>query len=135
MEAADLLNAIIDHKNKNPAIFCLDVGQIEDYFKVERKLAVEALKRLENEGHGTYISGRHGKKTRILFHRAVPTDQPEKTGAAANKHEGLDVQERVFKFREFQFSASRDIQIELPRDLTRMEAEKISQFILSCVSA
>jgi hypothetical protein len=139
-EESPVVKAICDHmgnrlNNQSETFLHRMLAHLErDGIDVRRGEAIHAFRRLEEAECGRYIEGRHGWKSRFVW--SVKSRQ---VGAAAR---GLGVVAELEVDDEVEKAADDDmidhsyvlrpelsISFELPADLTRNEAERLSLFI------
>jgi hypothetical protein len=128
----------------------VDVDRLAAVVEVPRPDVVRALKAFEKAGLGRYISGRRGLKSR--FRRsvnlvAVARDASGQAGdidevslAASSEDEALDatgalsdVSRNGSSDRTYEFPLRRNvlISLDLPKDLTSSEADRLANYIRS----
>ena len=90
----------------------------------ERVEVVGLLQRAGKRGYGRFVVGRGSNKTRVVW---KSSEAPDRQRASATE-ESVAIRpslEHVFPLKEF------NVQLTLPRDLTSLEAERISRFVAS----
>lgn len=130
----EIVQKIIELRARAGSPDVTTVDEVIDDLGVDRVVAVEALKKLEEKKLGEFIVGRGSSgefKTRVKWHRSPSnTSQPGLNQSLARK----DLNARTLKTYMFPLDAVHELKLELPRDLTTSEAERICQYVRSLVS-
>lgn len=112
---------------------------LREGMEVTRQEIIEIMKGLQALGLGEFIPGRHSKPSRFAWARSaievgqVATGESEKidlsgTGFARDPIDG-DADEDEFREHQFHLRPDFVASIELPVDLTPLEAERLAAFV------
>jgi len=106
----------------------ISVDEILKEFDVERKLAVEALKKLGDEGKGRYIVGRGSFPTRLEWGRGQTIGDKGEPPPLIGR-QTVPVDNTAYVEYTCPLDNNRDAKLRLPRDLSQEEADLISRFV------
>jgi hypothetical protein len=132
MSLDELVSAILSHAPRDKWVTADDIIKMFELESVDRKAAVEALKKLENQGEGRYIVGRGTFPTRLEWGRSRAASYEDALSAkrvqtpSGNGH-------TIYIDYICPLDNNRDARLRLPRDLSHEEAEDISQFVKALV--
>jgi hypothetical protein len=116
---------------------------MEQGLHIRRSEVIDVLKACADEGVGTFYTGRHGKKSRIVWRkdrsefakdilrqRGQPsgetTEEPAPDATAQTEEENSSIPMMRYPFI---LRTKLEISVELPKDLTVQEANRLSDFI------
>ena len=108
--------------------------------QLEREPAIGLLQKLAEAGLGTFVVGRRGAKTRIVWEYKLPDIGAAASGAVQHLHKVKDEEvedgeeegesnEALMIEHLFNLRTGLRITVSLPRDLTQREAERLARFV------
>jgi len=142
-KANEAVKAICDHisnrsNNQNETGLERILSHLGQAYDFKRSEIIAAFRLLETAGCGKYIEGRHGKKSRFLWsveskHIAGAAQGTETTAAlvAEDAPNGKSIKNEMSEMIEHSYFLRPDLElsIELPANLSRIEAQRLAQFI------
>lgn len=117
VEAAE----IVRHHPRREVLPELLVKKLE----IERWQAVSLLKELADSGYGDFILGRKGGKTRLEKAETLPHQITQPASRTSKESFNGELEHQVFLLRR-----SPPVQIKVPADLTREEAERLGKWLI-----
>ena len=120
------------------------VDEVMELCRVDRSNAVEILKKLTQRGLGEFKIGRGASgdfKTRIVWNQRIQDPSASRPVVSGPIDEGIERKrdikvveaERQLTTYVFPLDQDKDIKLELPRNLTLQEADRIGLFVKSLV--
>ncbi len=139
-EGNEAVRAICDHmaersKNQNETKLHRILFHLEqDGYDFKRSDLIGAFRQLEEAGCGRYVEGRHGWKSRFVWAVKSMLVTDAATGVAPEEdieEDADDAENAESEMIEHSYVLRQDLTVtfELPADLTRKEASRLSQFV------
>lgn len=137
-ESNSTVKAICDHMSSRPknwnetAVHRIMLYLEKDGFDFKRSEVIAAFRQLENSGCGKYVEGRHGWKSRFVWlvksKHIVGTVEGVESQTYLVEEDDESIDEEMIE-HSYVLRQDMIISIELPADLSRNEAQRLSQFI------
>lgn len=138
-QSDEVVSAICDNmaersKNQNETKLHRIIHHLkEDGYDVKRSGVIAAFRKLEEADCGHYVEGRHGHKSRFVWSVKSMLVRDAVTGdasaASVEEDDGFEAYESEMLEHTYLLRPDLTVTIELPEDLTRTEAQRLSQFI------
>lgn len=137
----EVVSSICNHmanriNNQNETKLLRIINHLEsEGFDFKRSDLISAFRKLEESECGKYVEGRHGWKSRFVWSvktklLAGAAQGTESTAALVSDDDfGWEAEESAMIEHTYTLRLGMNVLVELPADLSRSEAQRLSQFI------